>query len=162
MIEVWKDIKGYEGLYKISNLGNVYSCRKSRNLKPYLWSGYPNVNLVKEHKRKGVQIHRLVAQAFIQNPNNYKIVNHKDYNRTNANVENLEWCTQKHNVNYSKCNMQGKNHIFKDKEKYGIFYRKEKNKYEVTIKKRYYGSFNSFIEAKKKRDEVLSELNIAI
>ena len=95
-------------------------------------------------------------------PNHYKIVNHKDYNRTNANVENLEWCTQKHNVNYSKCNMQGKNHIFKNKEKYGIFYREKKNKYEVTIKKKYYGSFYSFIEAKKKRDEVLNELNITI
>lgn len=162
--EIWKDIKGYEGLYQVSNKGRIKSFYFSKEviLKNNMRNTYEIIQLTKNKKRKSFQIHQLVAQAFLPNPNNYVIVNHKDFNRTNNNVDNLEWCSQKHNVNYSRVNMLGKVHIFKDKEQYGIFHRKKYNYYEVTIKKKYYGNFKTFDEAKRKRDEVLNELNITI
>lgn len=102
---VWKDIKGYEGLYKINNLGQVrsfhnYRIGKINILKPRLKRGYYTVGLRKNGKRKWIGIHRLVAQAFIPNPNNYPCVNHKDENKINNIVENLEWCTIKYNNCY--------------------------------------------------------------
>lgn len=107
-MEIWKDIKGYEGLYQISNYGRVKSLgngnsnnSKERILKPAkLKDGYLYVILSKQGKRKGFKIHRLVAQAFIENPNNYPQVNHKDEDKTNNNVSNLEFCTPKYNINY--------------------------------------------------------------
>jgi hypothetical protein len=167
--EFWKDIKGYEGLYQISNYGRIRSlkfrnnvCEKYRVIvmKPNLRNGYLVINLRKNMKRKSFQVHRLVAQAFIENPFNYPIVNHIDYNRQNNNAENLEWCTQKQNVNHSTCNMKGISHNIK-KQNYGITYREKQNKYELSIKKKYYGRYRTLKEARKKRDEVLNELNIA-
>lgn len=170
--ECWKDIKNYEGKYQISNLGNIRSLKfinnriekaKIRLLKPQVRNGYFVIHLSKHGKRKCYQVHRLVAQEFIENPNNYTIVNHKDYNPKNNKVDNLEWCTQKQNVNWSRCNMIGKNHISKNKKMYGIFFRNRRNGYyEVTIKKKYYGNFKTLNEAIKKRDDILNELNIAI
>ena len=100
--EIWKDIKGYEGLYQVSNLGRVKSERKNRLLKPRLQkNGYLRVNLYdKNSKRSTKSVHRLVAKAFISNPNNLEFVNHKDENKTNNVVSNLEWCTAKYNSNY--------------------------------------------------------------
>lgn len=160
--EIWKDIEGYEGIYQISNYGRIKSFYKNEGkiLKNEIRNTYKIIQLTKDKKRKSFQIHRLVAKAFIPNSNNYKIVNHKDFNRENNDVDNLEWCTQKYNVNYSKINMVGKNHIF-DKEKYGI-YKRNNDKYEVTIKKKYYGSYRTFKEAQKVRNEALNELNITI
>lgn len=115
MIEIWKDIKNYEGYYQISNLGNIKSLerivkvnnngdfgkKQERVLKPHLQNnGYYYITLYKGNKRKNNLIHRLVADAFIDNPNNYPIINHKDENKQNNNVENLEWCTYSYNVNY--------------------------------------------------------------
>ena len=107
MKEIWKDIKGYEGLYKISNLGNVKSIRFGKNkiLKHNLLQGYPVVQLSNKNIRHTFEIHRLVAQAFIPNPNNYPYINHKNEIRTDYRIENLEWCTQKMNVNHSKRKM---------------------------------------------------------
>ena len=99
MQEIWKDIKGYEGLYQVSNLGNVKSLKTNKNLYSSNAKGYRRVGLFKG-KRKGYSIHRLVAQAFIPNPENKPCVNHKDCNRANNNVNNLEWCTHKENNNY--------------------------------------------------------------
>lgn len=106
-MEIWKDISGYEGLYQVSNLGNVKSMNwggrgysKNLYLKPHN-KGYLQVELKKDGKRKMFVVHRLVAQAFIQNPNNFPIVNHKDENKTNNSAENLEWCDYKYNVRYS-------------------------------------------------------------
>lgn len=170
MEEIWKDIKGYEGLYQVSNLGNIRSLKFKNNiiekerirvLRQQLRNGYLTINLTKNGKRKNYQIHRLVAQEFISNPNQYSIVNHKDYKKTNNRVDNLEWCTQKYNVNYSICNMKNKVHV-KNTETYGIYYREKHNNYEVNLKKKYYGKFSNYNEAKKKRDEILNELNIAI
>ena len=109
MEEVWKDIEGYEGLYQVSNLGRVkgindYMKYKSgRILTQYLMDrgkGYYKVWLYKNTKRKMCYVHRLVAQAFIPNPNNYPDINHKDENSRNNVVENLEWCTEAYNMSY--------------------------------------------------------------
>ncbi len=113
-MEIWKDIKGYEGLYQISNEGNVKSLDKSYNvgyggikhqeeiiLKPtYVGNGYLHVCLCKNGNKEYKRIHRLVAEAFIPNPNGYQTVNHKDENPENNKVENLEWCTQAYNNTY--------------------------------------------------------------
>lgn len=112
--EIWKDIEGYEGLYQVSNLGNVRSVslrgkgigkgrsRQGKLLKPALSDGYPFVVLSIDGKGKKCLIHRLVAKAFIPNPNNLPCVNHKSEIRTENFVENLEWCTYKYNNNYKE------------------------------------------------------------
>lgn len=105
MIESWKDIEGYEGIYQISNLGRVKSLRNDIILKNRIGSrGYCEVCL--QHNRKVTQskVHRLVANAFIPNPNNYSLVNHKDEDKTNNRVDNLEWCNSKYNCNYGTRN----------------------------------------------------------
>ena len=103
MKEIWKDIKGYEGAYQVSNLGNVKSLKTNKNLY-YTKSGrnreYLKVSLVRNNKRKMVSIHRLVAEHFISNPNNYPCVNHKDECKNNNVWTNLEWCDEKYNANY--------------------------------------------------------------
>ena len=100
-MEEWKNIIGYEGLYEVSNKGNVRNVRRNTLLKlsknKY---GYIQVYLYKNGIRKGFKVHRLVAQAFILNPDNLPQVNHRDENPGNNNVDNLEWCTHKYNVNY--------------------------------------------------------------
>ncbi len=105
MKEIWKDIEGYEGLYQVSNLGDVRSLKyaggnKVKILKQGNVNGYKRVSLHKNNKQKNYFVHRLVAMTFIPNPNNLPLVNHKDENKTNNSVDNLEWCTQKYNINY--------------------------------------------------------------
>ena len=102
--EDWKPIPGYEGLYEVSNWGRVRSFKwnsDGRILSPGKNNmGYYFVYLCKDGKAKGHTIHRLVAQAFIQNPSNFPVVNHKDECKENNCVDNLEWCTQKYNISY--------------------------------------------------------------
>lgn len=108
-MEIWKEIEGYEGLYQVSNLGNVKSLnkRKGRILKTIKdHFGYLRVRLSKQGELKNHKIHRLVAETFLDNPNNYKQVNHKDENKTNNKVDNLEWCTPKYNCNYGTRNQR--------------------------------------------------------
>ena len=101
MKEIFKDIKNYEGLYQVSNLGRVYSIRNNKILKPKLnRCGYLSVNLKYKGSHVTKSIHRLVAQTFIENPYNFPQVNHKDEDKTNNCVDNLEWCTAKYNHNY--------------------------------------------------------------
>lgn len=117
--EVWKDIAGYEGLYQVSNWGRVKSLkrfvrlRKENDLRGYYkdekiisqnehQGGYLKVDLFKNNIRESKKVHRLVAQAFIPNTNNYPCINHKDEDRKNNNADNLEWCTYKYNNNYGK------------------------------------------------------------
>lgn len=104
MEEIWRDIKGYEGRYQVSSLGRIYSFYKKDVLKPKSnGKGYYFVYLCKKGEGKVFYIHRLVAQAFIDNPNNYPEVNHKDENKENNGLHNLEWCDRKYNVNYGNC-----------------------------------------------------------
>ena len=106
MIEIFKDIKDYEGLYQVSNFGNVLSLNYNRSGKPKLLKphieggGYSFVHLCKDGKRKMFKIHRLVAETFLENPDNLPQVNHKDEDKTNNRVDNLEWCDNKYNCNY--------------------------------------------------------------
>ena len=105
--EIWIDIKEYEGLYQVSNFGNIKSLRNSHGnnrekiLKPKLDRyGYNCVSLYKFKKHKNKTVHRLVAQAFIENPNNLPQINHINEVKTDNRVNNLEWCTNKYNGNY--------------------------------------------------------------
>lgn len=110
MTEIWKDINGYEGLYQISNLGNIKSlARKTKNQycksdsimeKRLSKNGYYRIGLFKNKHQKHFAIHRLVAEAFIPNPSNLPCVNHKDEIKTNNVVDNLEWCTVEYNNTY--------------------------------------------------------------
>lgn len=105
-MELWKEITNYEGIYEVSNLGNVRRIGKKKSLvilkDRY---GYARVNLCKKgEKTKFAQVHRLVAQAFIPNQCDLPVVNHIDENKLNNKVENLQWCTTKQNCNYGTRN----------------------------------------------------------
>ena len=106
MKEEWRDIKGYEGLYQVSNLGRVKSLNYKNTGKEEILSniprkdGYSIAGLSKNSKSKPFYVHRLVALHFIPNPNNLPQVNHKDENKENNKVSNLEWCTQSYNNCY--------------------------------------------------------------
>ena len=105
MDEIWKDVVGYDGKYQVSNLGNVKNNR-GRILKPQPRKhGYLSVWLyggehISGRNGKQFSVHRLVAGAFIDNPNNYEEVNHIDENKQNNCSSNLEWCSRKQNVNH--------------------------------------------------------------
>lgn len=104
MEEIWKDIPGYEGHYMVSNLCRVRSLKhkKVKYLKPQLNSSDRDyVNLTMHGKTKCGFVYRLAALAFIPNPNNYPVINHIDGNHHNNCLENLEWCTQKHNIQHA-------------------------------------------------------------
>lgn len=120
MKEIWRDIVGYEGLYQVSNLGRVRSLDRKhemyqhkkkqlveRKIKGKIIrinkrvNGYLFVVLYKNGEGKSKNVHRLIAEAFIPNPNNLPQVNHKDGNKCNNTIENLEWCTASYNVKHA-------------------------------------------------------------
>lgn len=106
MDEIWKSINDR---YSVSNLGNIKSnyANKEKILSPYKnHDGYLMVDLRSPGKRKSISVHRLVAIAFIPNPNNLPEVNHKDEDKTNNRVDNLEWCTLQYNCNYGTRNVR--------------------------------------------------------
>lgn len=116
-MDIWKPIKGYEGLYEVSEHGEVRSLEryvptgirhsdfrkvKGRILKKALKSnGYYTVDLSKENKVKTISVHRLVALAFLPNPNNFRVVNHKNGIKTDNRVSNLEWTTDIRNHHHA-------------------------------------------------------------
>lgn len=108
MQEEWRDIEGYKN-YQVSNMGRVKSLGNDKSRKEKILKqrknnkGYLMVALWKDGKSKTCTVHRLVAQAFIDNPNNHPQVNHKDENKTNNAVSNLEWCTNSYNQKYGNC-----------------------------------------------------------
>jgi len=176
MEEIWKDISGYEGFYAVSNLGRVKRLKRwngGRGYKVYEdyesimrqtdnGHGYLIVGLRHDKKRKNHYVHRLVAQAFLDNPHGYKVVNHIDYDKHNNQIDNLEWCTQRKNIQHSAINMRKpiKPINTNTGERY-ITYRANRDKYRVIIKLKEYGSFKTLEEAIKKRNEVLKNTGYA-
>lgn len=110
--EIWKDIKGFEGKYQVSNLGRIRNIQtkhicKATLQKKYIMKqgGYYQITLWKgKYNSVTRTVHRLVAEAFIPNPDNLPQVNHIDHDRTNNCVDNLEWCTAKYNCNHKRNN----------------------------------------------------------
>lgn len=175
--EIWKDVLGYEGQYQVSNYGRVKSLSRVTELnggrqrkepelimKYTIRAGYPTLILRRSGKRKSAQIHRLVAQAFIPNPDNLQVVNHLDYDRTNNHADNLEWCSQQENVQYSSERMRkprdkskatntGEKYIRKIQLKNGDY------RYRLTVRGKDRGiitkQFGSLEEAIRYRDGVL-------
>ena len=119
MAEIWKDIKGYEGQYQVSNFGNirsldrlVYQQGRMQNyqggsMNSFLNnSGYYTIRLSKDNHKKDFLVHRLVAEAFLPNPYNLPCINHKDEDPLNNHVDNLEWCTREYNTNYGTATLR--------------------------------------------------------
>lgn len=112
MEETWRDIAGYEGMYQVSNLGRVRSLDRT-DKRGRKWSGkvlapiktklgYLHIHLLSDGKPETAKIHRLVAESFIPNPDNLPEINHKDENKANNVVTNLEWCDRRYNTTYGK------------------------------------------------------------
>lgn len=176
--EIWKDIKNYEGFYQVSNLGRIRSLdriiikkNKYGDISEFHWQGqimtpcknespYYVIHLKKNNMRKRFYIHRLVAEAFIENIYNKNVVNHIDHNKHNNTVENLEWVTTKENVNHSREQMcKPRNTINKTTGLKYIGFRNNKYRVNIIIKSKdvaYDHSFDSIEEAIFHRDVVLS------
>jgi NUMOD4 motif/HNH endonuclease len=118
MDEVWQNVKDYEGLYQVSNIGRIKSLDrtiidsigKQKHIKGIIKKqrldskgNYKLIDLSKEGITKTYLVHRLVAEAFIKNKNNLPCINHKDEDKTNNHVKNLEWCTYEYNSKYGTC-----------------------------------------------------------
>jgi hypothetical protein len=160
--EIWKDISGYEGYYQVSNLGRVKSLNYNHTKKEKLLHStenrdmYLRVGLYKNGKPKIKRVHQLVAESFL----NHKIcghklvVNHKDFNKQNNHVDNLEIVTQRENAN--------KKHINSSSRFVGVSWHKENKKWQVSIwingKLKYIGSFTSELEASSAYETELSKI----
>lgn len=152
MKEIWKDISGYESIYQVSNLGRVKRIvfkngttekLKEKVLKPSdNGKGYKIVGLCKNGKIKNHYIHRLVAEAFIPNPNNYEEVNHKDFNKDNNIIDNLEWVTPLQNTrHYTDSQFAKETNINRGEKLKKIYYDifiKDKEKYIINMYKNGY------------------------
>lgn len=164
--EIWKDIKDYEGLYQVSNKGRIRSlvfrnniCSKSKIRIMCPWDngkGYLIVSLHKQGNRKNFYVHRLVAAAFCDNHNGYNYINHKDYNRKNNDMSNLEWCTQKQNVQYSLERMKHPKKHCKPSNTGFKYIRKRHNRYRLVCRQQGIDrAFKTLEEAVKYRNEVI-------
>ena len=123
MKEEWRPVVGYEGLYEVSSFGRVKRLKRTiirrngmrlpiseRILVPYDFMGYARIGLCKKLRRKHLLVHRLVAIAFIPNPNCLSLINHKDEIRSNNHIDNLEWCTREYNLSYGDAPRKLKEH----------------------------------------------------
>lgn len=135
-MEIWVSIKDYENLYQVSNYGNIRSLDKKdslgrfvkgKNMKPIVRKdGYLDITLHKDGKGKHFLLHRLIAETFIDNPNDYKEINHKDENKANNNINNLEWCSRSYNINYGIGNKSRRKTLLNKRGKEIIQYNKNK------------------------------------
>lgn len=171
MTEIWADVNGYEGLYQISNFGNVYSLpRQVKQGKHGKYraaggelltatdngNGYLIVSLRCNNRRKNHYVHRLVAEHFVPNITDGYCVNHKDYDTRNNRADNLEWCTQRENVRYSSWKMRKPHKPWKmpaTGEKY-IYFRD--GRYRLSIHNLIDKTFPTLEEAVRAREVVLS------
>ena len=148
MIEEWKDIPGYEGLYEVSNTGFVRNKKRNKLLKGFIDRNGYKIVLLSYKGQKHFSVHRLVAEVFIPNINNSYQVNHKDEDKTNNNVDNLEWCDCKYNINY------------------GLRTKKVKKKQIETgywlgwDRKEYLSIYKQYIGVKRKRKEDADKLKL--
>lgn len=142
MIEEWKPVVGYEGLYEVSSLGRVrsldryvknnysYWLRKGKVLSPEKnKDGYLLVSLCCNGKRYLRTVHRLVAEAFIPNPDNLPEVNHINEDKSNNRVENLEWCTRKYNINFGTARIRRRETLIKSGSWTGLSIKENKKRY---------------------------------
>lgn len=149
-MEIWKDVKGYEGLYQVSNLGRVKSLKSGKEkimVGGFTLSGYHCVTLLKNKTQKTRTTHRMVAESFIENNFSYSCVNHKNGIKGDNRVENIEWCSHKQNSNHAV-----KFGFIKSGEKSYMCKTKEE-----TIKKIFVLKNQGF-----SRKEILNALNISI
>ena len=164
MEEVWKDIKGYEGLYQVSNLGRIKSLKRFKKnhsklqkvnekiLKLYInkRNGYVYRNLNKNSLEKNHRVHRLVAETFIPNPNNLPQINHKDGNKQNNCVDNLEWCTCKENMQHAyKLGLANNNN-----QKIKVL--------QYDLKNNLIAKYDSLLEASKQTNISISNISLCI
>lgn len=161
--EEWLPIDGYENLYQVSNYGRIKSLERIDNnnhlvkekiLKQKTTKyGYQQVGICKDKKQKRFQVHRLVANAFIPNPNNYPVVNHKDEVKTNNHVDNLEWCTVEYNCNYGTRNekvskaVSGKNNY--QFGKFGKEHHRSKQVIQLTLSNEVVKTWDSMMDIKR-------------
>lgn len=158
----WKLIEGFDGIYSVSNYGEVRNNKTGRLMKPIKnEKGYLRVGLTNNGKLKCMRVHRLVAQAFIPNPDNKPEVNHIDFNKENNCVSNLEWVTNQENTQYSVCNRKFPGQRKKRNNKTGERNISHYNGFYVV---RIYGkkyvskSFKNIDDAKQWRDLKLKEM----
>lgn len=173
MIEDWRAIPGYEGLYEVSNQGRVRSLdrydnigrmRKKRYIKLLLSSsGYFSVGLSKNGNVTVYLVHRLVVQVFIPNPDGLPQVNHKDEDKTNNSVDNLEWCSAEYNSNYGTARERARSTLIKNGYCYGLS--EEDNKIRLKVKRKEYYQKNKDVfsykskEYKETHKESIKEMN---
>jgi len=141
---MWKDVVGFEGLYKVSDKGEVYGVKRDKVLKPKInKNGYKELGLYIKGKAHFKYIHRLVAEAFLENKDNLREVNHIDSNKKNNSLENLEWCSSS----------QNSVHYHQTTGKRGIYFNKASKKWMARIKidniTTYIGLFKTEEEAYK-------------
>ncbi len=157
-MEIWKDCKGYEGLYQVSNLGRVWNVSTQIYLKSFSHKqGYLRVTLkAKNGKYKKELIHRLIALVFIPNPNNYPCVNHKDEDTRNNCIENLEWCTHKYNSNYGNSLKKRGKKVICENVTYDTMIECANN-YDIDVKKLY-----AWLEGRTKTPQKFIELGLRL
>lgn len=170
--EIWEDILGFEGLYQISNYGNIKSCKRFVNAKfgsqrlvnERLLSlgkdkdGYLMAILCQDGTKKTVKVHRLVADTFIDKIDGKNLVNHIDSNKSNNLVSNLEWVSSLENNCHSKLNAQSSSKYV------GVSFHKKDNRFRATAtingKKIHLGNFKNEEDAYNKRLQFLKDNNI--
>ena len=159
-MEEWKDIPGYEGLYEVSNMGNVRNVRRNKLLRLSKTNNrYIRVSLCKNGIKTGLTVHRLVAEAFIPNPDNLPEVNHKDEDKSNNSVENLEWCDAKYNIHYGTRSDKVKKTQIKNGYWFGLDRKEYRNIYKqyIGVKRRR----ECDIEKLKKYEEYRKRKNLS-